>query len=229
MILVLNFHGLSLWQKLQKMTNIQKAHAANPTLVPGLNPDPADVDTKLTDAKKLFDVRAELIDKLKANTKLMYEAETDLENTFVSLWAPQTQAAIGMDQDKAKLLGYDIKGEKEVIPPSPDSVPLIADIDISVHGQHTLLIHNNLTKKVKLPDGILRIDIYGLTGGTAPIDLADLIAKGGGYLGQATRGKFVNTFGSSNMGQPEHYIAVYVDKATKKPFSQGIVVSALIS
>jgi hypothetical protein len=229
LILVLHFYGLPFPKKLQKMVAIKNAHVANPTLVTGLNPTATDVDTDLINAQKLLDKKADLEEQLKANTKLIYEADAKLTDIFVSKWASQTQAAIGMDEDKAKLLGYDIKGQKEVVPPKSDSIPLIASMDISVHGVHTMYCKNNLTGKVALPDGILRIDIYGQSGGTIPVDLTSLIANGGGYLGQATRGKFVNTLPNDKIGQIEYYIPVYVDKATKKPFSQGKVFSALIS
>ena len=54
-----------------------------------------------------------------------------------------------------------------------------------------LHIHNNITGKRKLPAGMLRVDIYGYTGaaGLVIADLAALIALGGGYLGEASRGK----------------------------------------
>lgn len=106
---------------------------------------------------------------------------------------------------------------------------MIGNIDISTHGQHTIFCHDNLTKKVALPDGILRINIYGQTGGTRPIDLTQLIANGGGYLGQTTRGKYVHTLNNADIGKTEYYIAVYILKATKKPFSQGQAASALIN
>jgi hypothetical protein len=228
LILVLNFRNLSFLLILQKMNAILKAHVAYPTYVPGLNPTTADMDTMLIDAQKLLDKRADLEEQMKANTKQIAQTQTKLTDIFVSKWATQTQAAIGMDEGKAMQLGYGIKGQTPVNPPSPDCVPLIGKIDINVHGQHTLFCLNFLTGKAALPAGILRIDIYGQTGGTTPVDLTALIANGGGYLGQATKGKFVNTFGNDKIGQTEFYIAVYVDKVTKKPFSQSKVVSALI-
>ncbi|MEI6852851.1 MAG: hypothetical protein WCL06_08415 [Bacteroidota bacterium] len=211
------------------MVAIKNAHAANPTYVPGLTPTTDDVDDLLVAAQKLLDKKADLEEQLKANTKQIADANDKLVDIFVSKWATQTQAAIGMNQDKAVLLGYQIKGQKQVEPPTESTVPLISDIDISVHGKHTLSILNALTGKKALPAGILRTDIYGQTGGTTPADLTQLIANGGGYLGEAVRGKFVNTFSNDKAGETEFYIAVYILKSTKKPFTQSKVVSALIT
>jgi succinyl-CoA synthetase beta subunit len=68
------------------------------------------------------------------------------------------------------------------------------------------------------------------TGGTAPINLAALIANGGGWLGTASRGKYINPFvvTAANQGNPEYYIAVYIEKTTKKPAAQSNEDSATI-
>lgn len=229
LILVMSLYGLSFPQIIQKMWGIVNAHKANPTYVPGLDPATTAVETKLTSAQGLFDAQAALVIQMKANTKLLNEAETDLINIFVSHWATQTQTAPDMNEERAVELGYNIKGQTPVVPPSQENVPLISNIIISIHGEHTIFCINSLSGLVKLPDGILRIDIYGQTGGTRPIDLTQLIANGGGYLGQASRGKFVNTLSNDNIGKIEYYIIVYILKATKKPFTQSAVGSALIS
>jgi hypothetical protein len=93
-----------------------------------------------------------------------------------------------------------------------------------------LHIHNNITGKRRVPKGMLRVDVYGYTGaaGLVIADLAALIALGGGYLGEASRGKFVNAF-TANAGKTEYYVAVYVDKKTKKPASQSPVASSIIN
>jgi hypothetical protein len=229
LILVMNLYGLSFVEKLEKMFGIQKAHTDHPTYVPGLDPTPADVATKIDDAKKLLAEETDLKEKLKANTQKQLDAETELTNIFVSRWIPQTQTADDMTIARAKELGYGIKGEKEVKPPSAESFPLIAEVVTTAHGQHTIFCHDNLTKKIKLPDGILRIDIYGQTGGTRPENLEKLIANGGGWLGQVTRGKYEHKYGANGIGSVEYYIAVYIDKATKKPFSCGPTYGALLN
>jgi len=230
LIIVLNFYGLSILLKLKKMSDIVKAHSANPLLVPGLHPDPVDVGNDITDVQKLVTDRADLIEKLKANQKEINEKVAKLENTFVCEYGPQTQAAPGMKAASAKLLGYDLKGEKEVKPPSTDDNPIITQIVTTVHGEHSIQVRNNHTQKIAMPPGILRTDIYGVTGGeTAPKDISELIARGGGYLGQVDRGKFVNKYGNEKLGTNEFYIPVYVDKATKKPFSQGPAFGAMMT
>jgi hypothetical protein len=229
LIIVLNFYGLSLILKLKKMSAIVNAHIGNPLLVPGLTPDPADVDHDIQDVQSLTVTRTELIEKLRANHKEINDKVAKLENTFVSQYAAQTQSAPGMTAAKVKLLGYDIKGEKEMKPPSSEDNPIIIQIVTTVHGEHTIQVRNNLTQKIALPDGILRIDIYGVSGGdAAPKDLTDLISKGGGYLGQVTRGKYVHKYGNEKLGSNEYYIPVYIDKANKKPFSQGPAFGAMM-
>jgi hypothetical protein len=230
LIIVLNFYGLTLLLKLKKMSAIVAAHIGNPLLVPGLTPAPADVDHDIQDVENLIGARAELIEKLKANQKDINDKVAKLENTFVSQYATQTQSAPNITASKVKLLGYDLKGEKEVTPPSTDENPIITQIVTTVHGEHTLQVRNNQTQKIAMPPGILRIDIYGVTGGdTAPKDIADLISRGGGYLGQVTRGKYVHKYGNDHLGTIEYYIPVYVDKASKKPFSQGPAFGALMT
>lgn len=229
LILVLQFYGLSFPQKLQKMWGIYNAHVDNPTFVPGLSPATTAVEPLLTGAQTLFDERDSLELQMKANTKSLNESETELVNIFVSSWATQTQTAADMSEERAVLLGYSIKGQTPAKVLTQDNFPLISSIDISIHGKHTIFCHDSLTKKVALPDGILRVDVYGQTGGIRPLDLTQLIANGGGYLGETTRGKFVNTLNSGDVGKTEFYILVYILKASKKPFSQGQAVNALIN
>ena len=72
-----------------------------------------------------------------------------------------------------------------------------------------------------------RVDVYGQTGGTEPDNLAALVANGGGWLGTAVKGKYLNrlTVNTNTKNQPEFYIAVYIDKLTKKPAAQSNVES----
>ena len=229
LILVLHLGRLTLAARIMKMTDVKNAHKAYPALVPNLKPPINEVETKLENLNTLIEARSSLEDQVKSKTQEIAEAEAELVDIFVQKYANQTQNATDMDADKAKLLGYSIKGQTPTEPPSPESVPVIGKINVNVKGEHILLIHNNETLKVALPPGILRIDIYGQTGGTRPINLTALIANGGGYLGQATRGKLVNKYGNEHLGEVEYYIAVYVDKASKKPFSQSFVESALLT
>jgi hypothetical protein len=229
LILVLRLGRMTQSTRIKKMTDVKNAHKGNPALVPNLDPAVDEVETKLGNLNLMIEQRSSLEEQLKSKTLEIAETETDLVNTFVSKWTNQTQNAPGMDADKAVLLGYSIKGQTPVEPPSPESVPVIGKINLNVKGEHTLYCHNNETLKVALPAGILRIDIYGQTGGTQPANLTALMASGGGYLGQASRGKFVNKYSNDKLGQTEYYIAVYVDKVSKKPFSQSNVASAMLT
>ena len=139
----------------------------------------------------------------------------------------------GCPKPKAKTLGWGIKGidngqASKLSIDGPGSTPVIVKIDLVLHGQHVLHIRNNISGKIGYPKNILRIDVYGQTGGTQPTDLASLIANGGGYLGTAQRGKYISSF-TGNANKEEYYVAVYVDKVTLKPVAQSPVVSALIN
>jgi len=228
LILTVNLHGLKEQDKLQKFTDMQVAHQNNASWVPGLTPTPAVVATQITTAKGYLTQRNNLREQLKQVTEQYHLAETSLTNTFIA-WAGLAQTAIAGDTTKAKALGYGIKGQGPKEPIEDESDPVIVKIDINVYGQHTLHTQNNLTGKRKLPAGIARIDIYGQTGGTLPSDLTQMIANGGGYLGEAAKGKYVNILPTGNTGKAEYYIAVYVSKKTKKPVAQSVVASAIIN
>ncbi len=227
LIIVLLFYGIALEEKLQKMFNIATAHAANATLVPGLTPAPSAILTKIAATRTLISNRDALAEQMKSITQQITDNVDDLTNTYVSEWATQTQNA-GITEANALLLGYSVKGKKEAVPLPENSAPLIKTININVHSQHTISIINTLSGKTGLPEGVLRIDVYGQTGGTRPADLAALMANGGGYLGQASRGKFVYNFNVSKPGDVEYYIAVYVDKTTKKPIRFSMVESGVL-
>ncbi len=228
LILVLAFRALTLPEKLQKMMDIALAHIAKPSYVT-LNPLPAAVKTQIEAAQTLYTEREALLEQYKSKTQELHDVEDVLNNTYVDNWLTQTQAATGMTAARAKELGYKVKGDKEKVVLPENSAPAISRISINVHGQHTLYFLNTLSGKVGLPEGVLRIDLYGQTGGTRPADLAALIANGGGYLGQASRGKFVYTFNVTKPGDLEYYIAVYVDKTTKKPIRFSVVESGVLS
>ncbi len=228
LVLTVNLHGLKEQDKLQKMSDMQAAHLANTAWIPGLTPAPSAVGTSITTAKAILTTRNSLREQLKQATEQFHLADKTLTNIFVS-WAAQVQDAISGDTTKAKALGYGEKGQGVKHPINDESAPVIVKIDINVRGEHKLHLANNLTKKRKLPPGIARIDIYGQTGGDAPLDLAHLIINGGGYLGEATKAEFVNALPTGNVGKVEYYIAVYVGKKTKKPVAQSMVESAMIN
>ena len=229
LIVVLKFYGLTGLAKRNKMIAIKDAHVANPTLVPDLKPTTTIVEGKLNDLGDLYQTNASLKEQLSNNIQLIYTAEDELNDIFVSKWATQTQNAANEDPAIPKLLGYGIKGEKDAPPDLSETAPLISDIDINISGQHTLHIINKDNGKKKLPENALRTDVYGQTGGTLPTNLTTLISNGGGYLGEAVKGKFKYALPQGKVGTIEYYIAVYVDKKTKKPASQSKVANAIIS
>jgi hypothetical protein len=171
---------------------------------------------------------------MKQITAQIHANDVNLTNIFVEQWAPLVKTAIGNDPVKAKLLGWGIKSfdsghtptsaalAKEIVIASR---PEITRIDINVHLQHSIHIVNNISGKRRLPKGILRIDVYGQTGGTMPTDFSLM----GRALGQASRGKFVHAFTMADVGKIQYYIAVYIDKKTKQPVAQSPVASAMIN
>ncbi len=201
----------------------------NAGIVTNPNPTGLAVQGKATDMSKEIKARDLLLSEAQQKTTNIAGMRRDLTNILTSKWAPQIQDAVDGDEGKVELLRFRVKGKKLPAPPEPDSNPVFTKIDVNVNGQHTIYIINSFTQKKALPKGILRIDIYGQTGGNTPANLTELIANGGGYLGQATKGKFVNVFNNQKTGTVEYYIAVYVSGKTKKPFSHSKTGSAVIT
>lgn len=234
LILSSDLSGKTEAEKANRELELATAHQNNPTLVPGLNPTPSSVISQINAKNALFTQREYLRDQLKQITEDIHIADKAITAIFVDQWASQVKTAIGNDASKAKLLGWGIKNidsghittgvamAKEIILASH---PNISRIDFNVHQQQSIHIVNNITGKRRLPKGILRIDIYGQTGGTMPTDYSLL----GRPLGQASRGKFVHTFQLADVGKIQYYIAVYVDKKTKQPVAQSPVASAIIN
>ena len=201
----------------------------NPGIVPTISPTAAVVQSKAADMKKEMKDRDLLVSEAQQKTSNIEAMRKDLTNIFTSQWAFQIQDAVAGDEGKVEVLRFKVKGKTPAPPPEPDSMPLVSKIDINVAGQHTLYLINSITHKKALPSGILRIDIYGQSGGTLPANLAELIANGGGYLGQAVGGKYVNVFTDQKTGTVEYYIAVYVSSKTKNPFSYSKTARAVIT
>jgi len=240
MILILSFHNLSETAKTKKQLDIANAHAANTTLVPNLTPTPASVITLINKQTGYYNQRDALMAQMKQVTENIHKNGAAINDIIVDQWRSQTQTALVSDTASAKLLGYGIKNvdsghlttdEEAAKNILLSSHPVVVGINVNTHDEHILTIHNSITGKRGIPKGILRIDIYGYTGaaGVVIADLAALIALGGGYLGEATKGKFVNTFNGSTNGKTEYYVAVYVDKKTKKPTTQSPVAYGIIN
>ncbi|MEI8203860.1 MAG: hypothetical protein WCH34_12640 [Bacteroidota bacterium] len=204
------------------------AQISHPLYVPLLDPLASVVLDKVNLIETKMDERTELLNQAQGKTKEINSGKKELVGIMNKKWAGQVQNACGDNTAKIKELAFSYKKEHTPEPPNVESIPVCDRIVTNVPGMHILWITNNISKKKALPSGILRTDIYGQTGGTAPADLTQLIANGGGYLGEADKGKFINTLPGGNKGKIEYYILVYILKKTKKPFSYSIVYSAVI-
>jgi len=237
LVLTFNYYGLSVSKVTRKQMDLADAHENNPTVVSGLSPAPSAVINQINALNDLVMQRDVLKAQLKGLTTQIHEDSEAITDIIMDQWRPQAQTAIGDDESKAVLLGWGVKGI--ITGHTPVTVaeakaeatnPLITGININVHGQHTLDIVNNISGKRAVPPGVSRTDIYGYTGtaGVAIDSFAELISLGGVYLGQANRGKFINHI-SGNTGKTVYYIAVYIDKKTKKPMAQSPVINAIIN
>jgi hypothetical protein len=235
-ILTAGFTGLTQDEILKRETDMAKAQVLNPTLVPGLTPTAASVQTQIT---AINDPNTGLIHQLgvvRAQEKSLVgqidAAINDIKDIITDDWMPQTQTAIAGDVTKAATLLFGVKGfstghASTTVASTAKTVasaPVVVKIDV-IAGEQVLHIHNNITGKRGRPKGVKQIDVYAQTGGTAPTNLASLIANGGGYIGQAKDGKFVNTIAvtAANVGKIEYYIVVYVDSKTLKPSAYSTV------
>ncbi len=209
----------------KKKSNAQTEY---PDIVEELSPSAATVSGKIEDMETKISERDSLLLEAKTKTSEINAIRKEVTGYMTKKWAPQIQEAV-TSKSQVSLLGFYVKGDNPSDPPSPEVAPLVTKIETNVPGRHTLHFVDSVLLKKALPPSILRIDVYGQTGGTQPADLPQLIANGGGYLGEADKAKYVNTFANStNKGKTEFYIAVYISKKTKKPFSYSIVYSAVI-
>jgi hypothetical protein len=232
LVLTFNYYGLSVPEVTEKQNDVALAHENNPTIVPGLTPAPSVVLNQISALNNLFTQRDMLKAQVKQLTVQIHQDSSDITDIIMDQWRPQAQTAIGDDEGKAVLLGWGIKGydtghvPNDVAAAKAETTnPYIARIDVNSHEQHMLHIINNTTGKRALPKGMLRIDVYGQTGGDKPSDYLQM----GRVLGQASRGKFVATFDGADVGKMQYYIAVYIDKKTKKPLHQSPVSYAIIN
>jgi hypothetical protein len=235
-IVTTNFEGQTETELGKSFNKLQNGGATNAPTGLTLNPTPAQVLTKITARTGLITTRSGLEAQLKQNTKDIHTADSGLKAIFTDQWASEIQSFPGITVNQILGMGFGVKGlEPQGLlvmdaAKTATSAPVIIRIETDIKGQHSLHIHNNITGKIGHPKDVLRIDIYGQTGGNAPANLAALIANGGGWMGTAKRGKYVNQFTvtAANQGKIEFYIAVYIMKATKKPAAQSVVESATI-
>jgi hypothetical protein len=240
LIVTTNFRGQNESKLGKSFNTLQSNMAANPDIVPTISPMPDVVAIKISTRQALITTGGTLRAQLKQNTEDINSADTELKSIFTDQWATQIQNTPGITLNQIKALSFGAKGfdsghsagESAGTTASSDkgagSAPVIAKITQAAHLEHIVHIVNNITGKIGHPDNILRTDVYGQTDGPEPIDLAALIANGGGYLGTAKRGKYISQLNAASIGSIEYYIVVYVDKKTLKPVAQSPVVDATI-
>ena len=235
-IVTTNFNNQTETELGTAFNKLQNGVATNAPTGLTVSPTAASVLTQITARAALFTVRSGLEAQLKQNTENIHTADKALKTIFTDQWATQIQNFAGITVNQVKGMGFGVKGidspSTTVIDTAKNasSAPVIIKIDTDVKEQHSVHIHNNITGKIAFPKDVLRVDIYAQTGGAAPANLAALIANGGGWLGTAKRGKYINQFvvTPANRDKPEYYIAVYIDRATKKPAAQSVAESAII-
>ncbi|MHB8260603.1 MAG: hypothetical protein ACYDCN_05505 [Bacteroidia bacterium] len=237
-ILTANFRNQTEGAKLRKIGDIAGANTDNPTIVPALDPPAATVSSKVVAVQDLITERDVMKATLQGLTQRVHDEIDELKDIITRQWMPQSEIAIDGDTSKAILLGWGIKGisvgHSAVSAPGVSSTkdghsaPIILRIERDVPEKHTLHIRNDVTGSVVKPKNILRVDVYAQIGGTKPTELATLLANGGGFLGTATRGKFVSNF-PNGKGKEIFYIAVYIDKKTLKPAMESKVADAMVN
>lgn len=230
LVLVLAIYSLPLLGKIQKLLSIITNYKNNPGIVPGLNPDAATIEGKIIAWQTKVTNRDNYIDLAKQMTAEIHEDEAEIIAIFEDSVLPQTTVAINGNEALAKQLGLDIKRSgSELTPILKGTQPIVSGVDFSMHSKHIISIIDKITKKKKLPRGILQTDIYAQIGGSQPADLEQLLANGGKYLGQADKGYFEQNFQSADTGKIVYYIAVFISAETKKIYSQSKVAAAMIS
>jgi len=225
LILILNLKILTDLQFVSKVKNMIKLAITNAAIIPDLTPTPTELKDKVDKIDGYITDRQGLIEQQKTLTEKIQNLISEVNDNLVDEWMPYVQTTIAGNKELAKTLGYGIKGQAETEKLPLTCVPVVTGIDTNVIGHHILTVICGMDKRTALPKGILRIDVYGQTGGDKPADLVHLIMAGGGYLGQVSKGKFDYELPIDKKGVVEYYILVYIDKKTKKPFSQSIVYS----
>jgi hypothetical protein len=228
-VVVTNFNNQTEGELTTTYNKLQNGVATNAPAGLAVSPTTTAVENKITARNDLFITRSNLHALLKQNTEDIHSADSNLKAIFTDQWAAQIQSFPGITVNQIIDMGFGVKGLSSQTSTVADtdktatSAPFIIKIDTDVKGRHTLHIHNNITGKIGHPKDVERIDIYGQTGGVAPANLAALIANGGGWLGTAKRGKYINEFvvTPENQRKSEYYIAVYIDKKKTSRAKRG--------
>ncbi|HEX7413086.1 MAG TPA: hypothetical protein VF411_03490 [Bacteroidia bacterium] len=239
MVLTANLADLTETNFVKKTTGMVQAEIDNPLLVPGLNPAPPIVQGKINSLTGYFTMRDTLKNQQKANTKLIGDTIAAITNDITNSWRPQAQTALtGTPNGEANagLLGFGTKGVDTGHGGLPtaraaNSYPLIREIDVNVHLQHTLHTVNSATGHNKLPADAKHIEVYEQIGGAMPTSIKGML-----HAGICKHGKFINHFDAidpstnkTNLGLTVWYILVYVDKKTLVMLEQSPALSGIIN
>jgi len=227
LILALNFRTRTSKEKIEKVGTISAAHAANAGYVPNLNPATTVVDDKLDVIKGLYASRDLKIAEVQGISEDILAKEAEVTNIVQDKWLGQTQNAIAGDMQKAKTLGYDIKGEqaqrdKESATYIATSKPLIAEITFG-SLTHNIEIINSESKDYILPIDASTLELYEYIGETCPTSIKKMT-----YLGPVKKGKYTSIFEEDDLGKTVWYIAVYRGKDPKKLSQLSVKMSATI-
>lgn len=228
LILTTNFKGMSDEQIIEKVKAMIKAEVDHPTYVPGLNPAPDDVTTKLTEVENLTLANKVLMQQHKDNAGKIKDIMKDVKNDMTSKWANQAQNAPNMDKNRAASLGFGVKGiddghaEPEVS--VTNSHPGITKIDLNSPQVHTLFFRNNITGKRGLPKDAREIEVYAFIGAEPPDDYKKMT-----YLGPAVKGKYTNYFTPAQAGQVVWYFAIYKPRKLTTAAQTASKVKAIVT
>ena len=220
--------GLSESDRIDDCQAKVNAHIKYPTIVPGLSPTAASVQTILDGINTNAGKRTDFLKQAQDCTILINNDLDEIKGIIVDKWCKQVQDAIGTDTDKAKLLNYGIKGvydgHAEPEYNVTNSHAEITDLKVSSHLAHTLFIMNNKTGTIGILDDAKGIDVFYYIGNDKPKDTSRMT-----YLGRATSGKFTAHFTEDQVGQMVWYYVVYVPRKKGVVAELGKMESAIVA
>ena len=232
LIITSNLSGKHGARFIEKADTMVKGVVDNSTIVPAIDPATTVVEAKLVAMGALIASRTTHENTAKEITVQILAMEADIDNDITSQWVGQVQKAVKGDLAKVKLLGFGAKGiytgktpAKAIVGNAYDSFPAIIEIDFKVHLRHIVLTRNSANGKKATPKDARSLEIYMQIGGLTPPTETSKMS----HLGSATRGNIVHTFDEADLGKIVYYIAVYIDRKTKKQLILSPVMSATIN
>jgi hypothetical protein len=211
LIVVANQQKLTESERIQNSKDKVNAQIEFPTIVSGIDPAPAAVQTILTGIDANVNKRNLLLEEAMGLTETINADLDKVNNIFVDKWAHQIQDSPGIDLGKVKQLKFYVKGiydgQAEPVVKVSNSHPQLDDLIKVSHLKHILNMVNSTTKKIALPEDAEGIEVYSFIGPTPPADYKDMK-----YLGTAEKGKFTVTFTEEEMGRTIWYFAIYIPR-----------------